>query len=204
MGQTLQAICFRLGEQIVKRQENFLARDEWFWRLLPQKRRHDELVRTIHEFTTGVIEERRKTKNVLDQNDNRIDEDFGIRKQMGLLDVLLETTIDGVPLKTEDIQEEVNTFMLAGHHTTTSAIEFLLYNLARHQEVQEKVYKEIIDVFGDFSEPITIAKLNSLTFLELVIKESLRLFPSVPMIGRYLREEVKICKSHKVLKKISF
>jgi cytochrome P450 family 4 len=45
-------------------------------------------------------------------------------------------------------------------------------------------------VLGD--EPITIRGLSELKYLECCIKEALRLFPSVPMLGRALREDTQI------------
>jgi len=61
--------------------------------------------------------------------------------------------------------------------------------------VQQKCFQEIIDVLGDDrTRPVSLNKLNNLNYLELVIKETLRMFPSVPMIGRTLKEEVSIDK----------
>lgn len=185
---------FRLSNVLQWRQAHFLARDDWYWRFTSQKRHHDALVKTIHKFTLSVIENKMKEKAKTDKNENVCD-DFGIKRRSALLDVLLESKIDGTPLTTQEIHEETDTFMFAGHDTTTSAIEFLLYNLGQYPEVQEKMYNEIIQVFGkDFSEPVTIAKLNSLSYMDLVIKESLRVFPPVPMIARYLHEDVEISK----------
>lgn len=184
-------MIFRVSQLVFWRQHHFLGRDDWYWNLTARRKQHDKLVAKIHKFTQNVIENRRKEK-LENQTCSGTDE-FGIKRRLALLDILLESTIDGKPLTNNDIHEEVDNFMFAGHDTTTSAIEFLLYNLAKYPHVQEKVYKEVTNILGtDASEPITLSKLNDLTYLELVIKESLRLYPSVPMIGRFLREDIDI------------
>lgn len=177
------------------RLHHFLGRDEWFWRLTPKKRRHDQLVKEIHAFTEEVIKNRRLAKAENQLNDEGFEEDLGIKKRRALIDVLLDSTLNGNPLSNTDIQEEVDNFMFAGHDTTTSAIEFLLYNLAKHKDVQQKAYLEVVDVFGtETSSPATLSKLNDLRYLDLVIKESLRLYPSVPVIGRYIKEDIEVSK----------
>lgn len=89
-------------------------------------------------------------------------------------------------------------FRFEGHDTTTSGITFCLYNIAKSPAVQEKCMKEIIEVFGkNPKEPATLAKLNQLSYLELCIKESLRMFPSVPLVGRLATEDIKLSKCSK-------
>lgn len=80
-----------------------------------------------------------------------------------------------------------------GHDTTASALTFSFYCIAKHPEVQKRCFQEIRDVLGDdCTTPVTCNDLNNLTYLDLVIKEVLRLYPSVPLIGRNLTEEVTI------------
>jgi cytochrome P450 family 4 len=60
--------------------------------------------------------------------------------------------------------------------------------------LQRKVYNEIVEVLGN-SEPnvaINHANLQELKYLEMVIKETLRMYPSVPIIGRNLAEDTEI------------
>ena len=62
--------------------------------------------------------------------------------------------------------------------------------IAHHPEVQQRLQEEIDRVFGDdVTRLITMDDLNELDYLERVIKETLRLFPSVPFIGREVQED---------------
>uniref|UniRef100_T1GY74 Cytochrome P450 n=1 Tax=Megaselia scalaris TaxID=36166 RepID=T1GY74_MEGSC len=101
---------------------------------------------------------------------------------MPLIDTLLRSNVDGKPLSDQDIEDEVNTFLFAGHDTTSHTLGFFLYNVAKHPEVQEKLYEEIINVFGSIPEntELTTRKLNELKYLEAVIKESMRLYSTTP------------------------
>lgn len=112
------------------------------------------------------------------------------------MDVLLQaTTPEGKPLSNEDIREEVETFMFEGHDTTTSGISFTLYMISRHPEVQQKIFDEIRQVIGDDKDQsIAQRELHELKYLECVIKESMRLYPPVPIIGRYFKDDTEISK----------
>lgn len=74
-----------------------------------------------------------------------------------------------------------------------SALMWLLYLLGLYPEVQAKVHDELDRVFGDDRKrPVTMEDLNELKYLECVIKESLRLYPSVPAIARRLLNDCVI------------
>lgn len=164
-----------------------------------KKMRAKKNLRIMHEFTHKVIKQRRQAledslievSSALDSSQEHHD-DVGTKKRMALLDVLLQSNINGEPLTDEDIREEVDTFMFEGHDTTATALSCILYLLARHPRVQKKLLAEIRRVYGDdFSRPCTLASLNELKYMECVIKEGLRLFPPVPIIGREIKEDFK-------------
>ena len=80
--------------------------------------------------------------------------------------------------------------MFKGHDTTAAAINFTCFMIASHPEVQQKLHEEIDRVFSnDQDRPCTMEDLNELNYLECVIKETLRLYPSVPLIGREVQED---------------
>jgi cytochrome P450 family 4 len=91
-----------------------------------------------------------------------------------------------------DIREEVDVFMFGGHDTLTSGISFCLYNIAKYPEVQQKIFEEIQSQVESGNAALTLKDLNNLHYLELVIKESLRLFPSIPLFARRLSEEITV------------
>lgn len=156
------------------------------------KKTHDKLIKTLHEFTDNVIKKRRQQLHE-SVEENFTDDEFGCKRKMAFLDVLLQSTIDGKPLSDLDIREEVDTFMFAGHDTTTSGISFILYCISRHPKVHKKVFQEILDVFGNDKEaPATMTTLQELKYLDCVIKESLRMYPPVPFIGRYIPESIEL------------
>ncbi|XP_011296456.2 cytochrome P450 4d2 isoform X2 [Musca domestica] len=191
----VQAV-FTVTNITTKRFINVWHRIDWIFRLTAptEYKRLNESIRLMHQFTENIIMERRESlQKTIDQNRSLEEDDLGQKKRMALLDVLLQSTINGAPLSNEDIREEVDTFMFEGHDTTTSGISFALYLIARHPDVQKKLMEEIVEVLGtDKERPVSLRDLGELKYLECVIKESLRLYPPVPMIGRYFTEDVEI------------
>lgn len=159
-------------------------------------KRQKIVLKILHDFTDSVIVARREElANKMKDGKSLVEDedDVGSRRKLALLDVLLQSSINGQPLTNMDIREEVDTFMFEGHDTTTSGIAFCLYNLAKYPKAQQKAFEEIRTVIGvDVSKPVTQKDLNDLHYLDLVIKETLRLFPSVPFFGRKINENVEI------------
>ena len=60
---------------------------------------------------------------------------------------------------------------------------------------QEKVHEELKAIFGEnLDKPVTSQDLSQMKYLECCIKESLRLYPSVPIIGREVTEDIVLGK----------
>nr|XP_012220377.1 PREDICTED: cytochrome P450 4C1-like [Linepithema humile] len=111
-----------------------------------------------------------------------------------LFDFLLEACHEG-KLTQQELLDNVFTMLFAATDTTGTTINFVIFMLANFPEVQEKAYKELLEIYGTNSPKSVTIKyddLQQMNYLNRVIKETMRLFPAVPLIGRILTEDVKI------------
>ena len=70
------------------------------------------------------------------------------------------------------------TFLLAGHETTSIATCWALYFLSRHPHDQDLLREELVKAFPDKSKfNTTFDEINSLEYLNCIVKETLRLIP---------------------------
>ncbi|XP_055546905.1 probable cytochrome P450 4d14 [Wyeomyia smithii] len=170
-----------------------------YWYVVPKAWEQRKLIRRLHQFTDSVIHQRREQL----QKERQLGEiafdlnetDMYSKRKQTFLDLLLNVTVDGKPLSDLDIREEVDTFMFEGHDTTTSGIAFTIMQLAKHQDIQQKVYDEVVSILGKSNcknAQLTYNSLQNFSYLDLVIKESLRLLPPVSFIGRRLVEDTEI------------
>ncbi|KOB66031.1 Uncharacterized protein OBRU01_21831, partial [Operophtera brumata] len=93
-----------------------------------------------------------------------------------------------------ELREETLVLLLAGSDTSAVGSAFTSLMLARHPEVQNKVYEE----------SVSAEDLPRLKYLEAVIKESLRLYPPVPIIVRKADKDIKLPNGLELPKGTSF
>ncbi|CAB3398790.1 unnamed protein product [Caenorhabditis bovis] len=168
---------------VVRSFNPFLQLEPIFWALGYRKQTNESL-NELKNFTNTVI---KKRKAAFDAGDVDIKT---TKRKMNFLDLLLSMKEANV-LTDEDIRQEVDTFMFAGHDTTTSSLSWACWQLAHHQTIQQKVYEELLDVFGDdLNEPVTLEGVNRLQYTDRVLKESKRMIPPVPAIQRKLVDSI--------------
>ncbi|XP_055709607.1 probable cytochrome P450 4s3 [Phlebotomus papatasi] len=168
-----------------RRSFSMILRIPFFWNLSSYRKVQDDTLKILHDETRRVIQLRRKALENLNINTSEILNEassmLGMKKRLAFLDMLLIAQREGKDLTDEHIREEVDTFMFEGHDTTSSAIAFTIYLLSHHPEEQEIAYQEVRDYEG--------RELETMKYLEAVIKESLRLYPSVPFYSRMITQE---------------
>uniref|UniRef100_A0A8B9YI21 unspecific monooxygenase n=1 Tax=Bos mutus grunniens TaxID=30521 RepID=A0A8B9YI21_BOSMU len=82
-------------------------------------------------------------------------------------------------------------FIFAGYETTSSTLSFLLYILATHPDVQQKLQVEIDATFPNKAPP-TYDVLAQMEYLDMVVNETLRMFPIVIRLERLCKKDVEI------------
>nr|ARG41826.1 cytochrome P450 CYP4G101 [Bactrocera dorsalis] len=204
---------------IQKRQVKAHYRFDFVYQWTQLRKRCDKMMNIILSLTRRVIAERRElfnveTDGVLDQQDglnarasgrekeglrddlDEIDEesDVGAKRRLAFLDAMVEMTKNPDIAWTEkDVMDEVNTIMFEGHDTTSAGSSFVLSLLGIHKDVQARVYEEQKQIFADdLTRDCTFADTLEMQYLERVIKETLRLYPPVPVIGRKVNEDVRL------------
>ncbi|KAJ0033143.1 hypothetical protein NQD34_000250 [Periophthalmus magnuspinnatus] len=186
---------YRMSDIISRRQRMPWYWPEFLYYSIGDGKEHDKILKVLHSFTYKVINER--AENI---SNSESDSETDGKKRRAFLDMLLKTTDEeGHSMSHRDIQEEVDTFMFEGHDTTAAAMNWALHLVGSHPEVQCKIHQELDEVFGTSERPINTEDLKKLRYLECVIKEGLRLYPSVPFFARTICQDTTI-RGFKVLK----
>ncbi|XP_048082756.1 cytochrome P450 4F2 isoform X12 [Ursus arctos] len=142
------AAILDLSALVAKRHQQILVHMDFLYYLTPDGQRFRRACRLVHNFTDAVIQERRRT--LPDQGVDDFLQAKAKTKTLDFIDVLLLTKDeDGKQLSDEDIRAEADTFMFEGHDTTASGLSWVLYNLAKHPEYQERCRQEVQELLRD-------------------------------------------------------
>jgi cytochrome P450 len=147
-----------------------------FWRLTE---RFDPYIRNdmkiVREFGHSVISAR------LDKSEKRDD----------LLQLFMEYKDEEGSLTHDELVDQVTNFLIAGRDTTAQAVSWSIYCLSKNPVVLEKLLEECNQIMGDSRIP-SYEQVKQLRYANAVLKEALRLYPSVPF-------ETKMCIVDEVL-----
>ncbi len=143
---------------------------------LPSHRRLQRATRELDRVVFEIIEQRRASDG----------------NQADLLAMLMEArdADTGEGMTTQQLRDEVMTFVLAGHETTAMALSWTWYLLAQHPEIEERLCAEIAKAVGD--RVPTIDDLPRLQYARQVVEEVMRLYPPVWGFVRQAIQEDRI------------
>nr|QQL94723.1 cytochrome P450 4f3-like protein [Lateolabrax maculatus] len=189
-----------LSDLIIDRRQKILHHWDWIYWKTQQGKRFKKALSIVHRFTREVVQKRRAL--ISQPRETETDFPEAQKRKKDFVDIiLLSKDEDGQGLTDEEIQAEANTFMLAGHDTTASAICWTLYNLARHEDYQEKCRQEVMDLMeGRDKHQIEWEDLSSLPFTTMCIRESLRLHSPVQAVTRKYTQDMALPEDRTVPK----
>ncbi|MHC2409014.1 cytochrome P450 [Bradyrhizobium diazoefficiens] len=146
-----------------------------FEQIWMQKRRKTlaEDVAFMNKMVDEIIAERRKSAEGIDDKKDML--------------AAMMTGVDrstGEQLDDVNIRYQINTFLIAGHETTSGLLSYTLYALLKHPDILKKAYDEVDRVFGpDVNAKPTYQQVTQLTYITQILKEALRLWPPAPAYG---------------------
>uniref|UniRef100_A0A2H1VU17 unspecific monooxygenase n=1 Tax=Spodoptera frugiperda TaxID=7108 RepID=A0A2H1VU17_SPOFR len=94
-------------------------------------------------------------------------------------------------------------FFAAGFKTSTTALSYTLYEIAKHEDVQNKVFKEIDSYLARHDNKINYDCVSELPYLDAVIDETFRVYPVLSVIPRELMEDYTMPDGTKLDKGLS-
>jgi cytochrome P450 len=140
----------------------------------PGNLRYKKSVKRLDDLIYRIIKERRSTENGTD-----------------LLSMMLRAQDeDGSRMTDKQLRDEAVTLFLAGHETTAIALTWTFYLLSQNPEVQTKLLSELQTVLNGRSPELM--DLPNLRYTEMVISESMRLFPPAYAFGRQALQDSHI------------
>src|ERR1700719_2373749 len=140
-----------------------------------QKRRRDMAsdVEFMNRMVDEIVAERRRNAAAADDKKDML------AAMMTGVDRATGTQLDDV-----NIRYQINTFLIAGHETTSGLLSCTIYALLKHPEVLKKAYEEVDRVLGpDINVKPTYQQVTQLTYITQILKEALRLWPPAPAYG---------------------
>lgn len=175
----------------------------WMWSDAMYKRTmegrlYQTAIEEMEKYTLGVLEKRKGKLQQLaaelqrEPRDDVIGEEEENRHAV-MVDTLLKAHLHDHNYRISEIKKDIDGLLFAGTDTTTSAVGWALYLIGLHPQVEAKIHQELDEIFAyDLDRDITLEDLKRMKYLDMCFKESLRLFPPVPIIGRVLDEDVTI------------
>ncbi|KAJ6724360.1 CYTOCHROME P450 71B11-RELATED [Salix viminalis] len=159
-----------------------------FFRMVSRVRsRLERMHREADEMLDSIISERRANSGLASKMAKNEAED--------LLGVLLNLQEHGNPesqLTTSSIKATILEMFSGGGDTSSTALEWAMSELIKNPRVMKKAQKEVRQVFDDIGTVPDETNLQDLKFLKLVIKETLRLHPSLAVIPRECRKRCEV------------
>ncbi|KAK8778352.1 hypothetical protein V5799_020304 [Amblyomma americanum] len=150
-----------------------------------------DTVQNLEKTHLAVIERRKSAllrKLVEDKCADELDDELSFP---AAVDCALKKHLTCPSYTLQEIEKDTTSVMFAAADSTSAALSWTLYLLGLNRDKQAKLHKELDDAFGrGVDHEFTLSDLKQLPYLECCLKESLRMCPPFPMIGRELDEEL--------------
>jgi cytochrome P450/NADPH-cytochrome P450 reductase len=154
--------------------------------MLLTKRQYEQDIHFMHKIADDLIAERKSDPSASSKHD--------------LLNRMLQgrDPVTGEGLSDENIRYQLVTFLIAGHETTSGLLSFALYELLKNPAILARARAHVDEVLGQ--EMPHYEHLAKLTYIDQVLKETLRIWPTAPAIAMRPYESTTLAGKYPFIK----
>lgn len=149
------------------------------WAPLPHNRKRDAAHHKMVETYMDIIQKRREAGNTEEDKD----------MIWNLMNCVYK---NGTQIPDKEIAHMMIALLMAGQHSSSSTSSWILLNIAAKPELNDELYAEQKEVFGDELRPLTYDDLSKMTLHSQVIKETLRLHAPIHSIMRKVKSPMPV------------
>ncbi|CAH0721106.1 unnamed protein product, partial [Brenthis ino] len=161
--------------------QKFWLHNNFIYSLSSLKKKQDEYLKIIHNMSDTVLK-KRKAGYLNNNNPKKVEKVQGL-KFKPFMDLLLELAIEKGAFNDSEIREHVDTMIAVGHDTSASVLMFSMLLVGSYPHVQQRIFEELNDVFGDDDRDLTnmgrrncIGKSYSYMFMKTTLAHLYRHF----------------------------
>ncbi|GMR62062.1 hypothetical protein PMAYCL1PPCAC_32257 [Pristionchus mayeri] len=156
----------------------------WIWYLV-YSREYNDVLKKLNDFSIEVLAKRMESvrKGEVDLE----------AKYKPLIDIFIALCNKG-ECTYDEVHYELNASIFGAHDTTSSTLTWIFWCLATQPQHQQRIYDEMTEIFGDSDRDCTLEDLQEMDFTERFMKESMRVFPPIPTVGRELMSDFQMGK----------
>ncbi|XP_051167209.1 uncharacterized protein LOC127285302 [Leptopilina boulardi] len=108
---------------------------------------------------------------------------------------------NGFKFEGDNLLAQALTIFAAGYDTSSSTMSFALFELAKNREMQSKLREEINGAIKKNNGQITYEMTTDLEYLDMIVSETLRMYPTLPFIDRKTTKNYKIEETGLIIEK---
>lgn len=186
--QALNSLIFSAFSYVKER----IMRPWLLWDFLYQyTNAYGELNQIRNTYTDMIVRLTEKLCRILADKLQNGEDILSENKLLTMAEKCLQLKRDGV-FTDENIEDQLRVLFLASIETTSSSLFNTILLLAIYPEYQERVVDELKSIFDTSDSPVTLEDVANMKWTELVLKEAMRFYPVLPIIGRECANDVPI------------
>ncbi|KAG6126479.1 lanosterol 14-alpha-demethylase [Claviceps purpurea] len=149
------------------------------WAPLPWNRKRDHAQRTVAKIYMDTIKERRAAGDA--------DKELDIMKHL-----MNSSYKNGTPVPDHEVAHMMIALLMAGQHSSSSTISWIMLRLAQNPHIVEELYQEQVKALGADLPPLTFEDLAKLPLNQAIVKETLRLHAPIHSILRAVKQPMPV------------